>query len=222
MEATNIVDILSLPPWQTTWIPRDLRVLNRKLAEFTWIPRFSPGGFPILTSLGRLRLLDTYASKIAKICTFWMFRLVIQLIKQLFKIWQSASSSQEQDGVKLRNALIGNGTIVSEWKCHADWEVTFGAKHLSWMSHVIWNKLFSEPHRQASCTSLWKLSFIFLFLALNQSNDSRINISMATETNSQWPSQNIKVQTKYNSGFSTESSLRMLYSLQSVSKETHI
>ncbi len=35
-----------------------------------------------------LKLLDTYASKIAKICNFWTFRLVIQLIKQLFKIWQ--------------------------------------------------------------------------------------------------------------------------------------
>ncbi len=31
-----------------------------------------------------LRLLDTFASKIAKICNFWAFRLVIQLIDQLF------------------------------------------------------------------------------------------------------------------------------------------
>ncbi len=33
-----------------------------------------------------LQTIDTYASKIAKICNFWTFRLVIQLIKQLFKI----------------------------------------------------------------------------------------------------------------------------------------
>ena len=35
-----------------------------------------------------LRLLGTYASKIAKICNFWTFRFVIQLIEQLFNIWQ--------------------------------------------------------------------------------------------------------------------------------------
>ncbi len=37
-----------------------------------------------------LRLLDTFASKIAKICNFWTFRLVIQVIEQLFKIRQKA------------------------------------------------------------------------------------------------------------------------------------
>ncbi len=37
-----------------------------------------------------LRLLDTHASKIAKICNFWTFRLLINLIKHLFKIRQKA------------------------------------------------------------------------------------------------------------------------------------
>ena len=37
-----------------------------------------------------LRLLDTFSSKIAKICNFWTFRLVIKLIEQLLKIRQKA------------------------------------------------------------------------------------------------------------------------------------
>ncbi len=37
-----------------------------------------------------LRLLDTYASKIAKICILWTFWPVIQLINHLFKIGQNA------------------------------------------------------------------------------------------------------------------------------------
>ena len=37
-----------------------------------------------------LRLLDTFASKIAGNCNFWTFRLVIQLIEEIFKIRRKA------------------------------------------------------------------------------------------------------------------------------------
>ncbi len=36
-----------------------------------------------------LTILARYEAKIAKICNFWMFRLVIQLIKHLPKIWNN-------------------------------------------------------------------------------------------------------------------------------------
>ncbi len=42
---------------------RSLRVLNRKLAEFTWIPRVSPGGF--------LALADCWARKCLRDCQIW-------------------------------------------------------------------------------------------------------------------------------------------------------
>ncbi len=37
-----------------------------------------------------LTILARYEAKIAKICYFWTFRLVIQLIKHIFKIRQKA------------------------------------------------------------------------------------------------------------------------------------
>ncbi len=43
-----------------------------------------------------LRLLDTFASKIAKICNFWKFRHVIQLIKQLFTILKGQNVLRSQ------------------------------------------------------------------------------------------------------------------------------
>ncbi len=56
----------------------------------TFFLSFFWGVYMFCSCVWRLRLLDTYASEIAKICNFWTFRLVIQLIKQLFKIRQRA------------------------------------------------------------------------------------------------------------------------------------
>ncbi len=44
------------------------------------------GQVPILGQNAELTILATFEAKIAKICNFWTFRLVIQLIKQLFEV----------------------------------------------------------------------------------------------------------------------------------------
>ncbi len=55
-----------------------------------------------------LRILASYEAKIAKICNFWTFWPVIQLINHLFKIWQMFGKSlfTSRDQILLKKVLI--------------------------------------------------------------------------------------------------------------------
>ncbi len=75
------------------------RVSNKKVLFYDVLNITFLSGLPTdqneMTSTGTINLnnltiLARYEAKIANICNFWTFRLVIQLIKHLFKILQKA------------------------------------------------------------------------------------------------------------------------------------